>query len=174
LKPDTAYTIILKSKDPAGYESEFISPEIRTLPSIGNKVGMRAPDFTLSALDGTTVTLTDHLGKTILVNFWLTHCGACQAEIPYIQALYDKWPKDKVALFAITTREDPQTVSEFISKNGLSFPVLLDIEGKVDAQYHPEGYPTTYFIDTKGIIRQIELGRFSSLEEIEEIIESIQ
>jgi peroxiredoxin len=145
-----------------------------TLPSVGNKVGMRAPDFTLAALDGTTDTMSDHLGKIIMVNFWLTHCGACQAETPYIQAIYDTWPNEKLALLAITPREDPQTVKEFMNKNRLTFPVLLDLEGQVDAQYQPEGFPTTYFIDTRGIIRRIELGRFSSLGEIEEILESIQ
>jgi thiol-disulfide isomerase/thioredoxin len=109
-----------------------------------------------------------------MVNFWLTSCGACHAEIPYIQALYDTWPGDRLALLAINFREDPQTVRDFMSKNGLTFPVLLDLEGKADALYRPEGFPTTYFIDTKGIIRRTELGRFNSLEEIEDILESIQ
>jgi len=174
LKPDTIYFITLKSKDPAGHESVFVSPTIRTLLAVGNKVGMHAPDFTLPALDGTTATLSDHHGKIIMVNFWLTHCPSCQAETPYIQALYDKWPEDKLAILAINFREDHKTVRDFMNSNGLTFPVLLDLEGQVDAQYNPEAFPTTYFIDTKGIIRQIELGRFRSLEEIEEILLSIQ
>lgn len=174
LNPDTAYTITLKSKDPADHESVLASPVVRTLPGVGNKVGMLAPDFTLSALDGTSATLSDHHGKIIMVNFWLTHCGACQSETPYIQALYDKWPEDKLAILAINFREDPQTVRDSMKGSGLTFPVLLDLEGQVDAQYRPQAFPTTYFIDTEGIIRQIVLGTFHSLEEIEEILRSIQ
>ena len=45
--------------------------------------GPKAPDFTLPALDGSTVRLSDHLGKgVILIDFWSTTCDPCLAEMP--------------------------------------------------------------------------------------------
>ncbi|MBM3175931.1 MAG: TlpA family protein disulfide reductase, partial [Chloroflexi bacterium] len=109
-----------------------------------------------------------------LVNFWLSHCGACHAENPHLQALYDKWPSDKLAMLVVNFREDPQTIRNYMNTNRLTFPVLLDLEGQADALYQPQVFPTTYFINANGIIKQIKQGRFNSLEEIEEIINSIQ
>jgi len=175
LKSGTEYRITLKSKDAAGHESEFVLASVRTLTvPEGNKVGMRAPDFSLPTLDSATVRLSNFSGKIVMVNFWLTYCGACHAENPYLQALYDKWPSDKLAMLFVNFREDPQTVRNYMNKNRLTLPALLDLEGQTDALYQPEAFPTTYFIDTSGIIRKIKQGRFNSLEEIEEIINSIQ
>ncbi|MBM4451556.1 MAG: redoxin domain-containing protein [Chloroflexi bacterium] len=175
LKSGTEYKITLKSKDAAGHESEFVLASVRTLTiPEGSKVGMRAPDLSLPSLDGALVKLSDLRGKIILVNFWLSHCGACHAENPHLQALYDKWPSDKLAMLVVNFREDPQTIRNYMNTNGLTFPVLLDLEGQADALYQPQVFPTTYFINANGIIKQIKQGRFNSLEEIEEIINSIQ
>ena len=174
LKQDTEYKITLKSKDTAGHESEFVLASARTLAvPEGNKVGMRAPDFSLPALDGATVKLSDLRDKIVIVNFWLTHCGACQTETQYFQAIYDKWPTDKLALLTITLREDPQTVRNFMNSRGLTFPVLLDSEGSADRLYQPLLFPTTFFIDSRGIIKEIKEGLLHSPEEIEDILRSL-
>jgi peroxiredoxin len=175
LKSGTEYKITLKSKDAAGHESEFVLASVRTLAvPEGNKIGMRAPDFSLPTLDSATVKLSDFSGKIVMVNFWLTHCGACQTETQYFQAIYDKWPKDKLALLTITLREDPQTVRNFMNSRGLTFPVLLDSEGSADRLYQPILFPTTFFVDSRGIIKEIKEGLLHSPEEIEDILRSIQ
>lgn len=175
LKSGTEYKITLKSKDTAGHESEFVLASVRTLAvPEGNKVGMRAPDFSLPTLDGATVKLSDLRGKIVMVNFWLTTCGACQTETQYFQAIYDKWPTDKLALLTITLREDPRTVRSFMNSHGLAFPVLLDSDGSADRLYQPLFFPTTFFIDSRGIIKEIKEGILHSPEEIEDILRSLQ
>ena len=99
--------------------------------------------------------------------------GACQTETQYFQAIYDKWPKDKLAILAITLREDPQTVRNFMNSRGLAFPVLLDSEGSADRLYQPLFFPTTFFIDSRGIIKEIKEGLLHSPEEIEDILRSM-
>ena len=54
----------------------------------------------------------------------------------------------------------------------LSFPVLLDREGKVAGKYNVRGFPT-YFIDSDGIIRDMQIGAFSSVAEIKDILSKI-
>ncbi|HET9495047.1 MAG TPA: redoxin domain-containing protein, partial [Chloroflexia bacterium] len=52
------------------------------------RVGAEAPDFTLTDIDGSEVTLSSLRGKPVMVNFWATWCPPCRAEIPEIVRLY--------------------------------------------------------------------------------------
>ena len=45
------------------------------------------PDFAVTDLAGRQWRLSDFKGKVTLLDFWATWCGACQAELPYIQKL---------------------------------------------------------------------------------------
>jgi peroxiredoxin len=64
-------------------------------------------------------------------------------------------------------------VEEFMRDYNLSFPVLLDLEGNVAEKYNIRGIPTTYFIDSDGIIRDIMIGAFRSVAEIEDILSRV-
>ena len=140
-------------------------------PEIGNL----APDFQLSNLDGQLVSLNDFRGKPILVNFWATWCPPCRSEMPFIQETFTdkKWSEEGLVVLAIDIGEKASTVREFVNNYGLTFPVLLDIGREVSLEYHVRGIPTTFFIDREGIIQDIRVGPFSSVTEIEEILDKI-
>ena len=55
----------------------------------------------------------------------------------------------------------------------LSFPVLLDMKGNVAGKYNIRGIPTTYFVDGDGIIRDMQIGAFRSVDEIEDILSRV-
>jgi peroxiredoxin len=175
LKPSTVYKIALKSKDSAGHEVTFTLDSVKTKAGLpgSEKVGMRAPDFALPTLDGVTVKLSDLKGKIVILNFWLTYCEACKDELPHIQDIYEKWPKDKLALLTIPLNEDAGVMRGFMLGRRLTFPVLIDAKGQADKLYEPPNFPTTYFIDSQGIIREVKVGRFDSAEEIEAILRSL-
>ncbi len=103
--------------------------------------GPKAPDFTLPALDGSTVRLSDHLGKgVILIDFWSTTCDPCLAEMPHIVDLYKQY-KDKgftVLAISLDGPESRSLVSSVVHDKGMIFPVLLDEETDVVARYNPK------------------------------------
>ena len=140
---------------------------------VGSKVCNQAPDFTLLTLDGERVTLSDFRGKMVIMNFWLTVCRACEAEMPHLQAVFDEWPDDTLAILSINVRESAPTVRSFVESQGLTFPVLLDSEGVVDEIYDYAFFPTAFFIDADGSIREVKEGRFHSPEEIKSILNSL-
>jgi len=70
---------------------------------------------------------------------------------------------DKLVILAVSFKDSAETVKEFIDSNGLTFSILLDSEGKVDAQYQSPVFPTTCFVDCEGIVKFIKEGRSSSL-----------
>ncbi|MBR3118007.1 TlpA disulfide reductase family protein [Oceanobacillus profundus] len=121
---------------------------------IGTEVGQKAPDFKLITSDGETVQLSDFKGKRVLLNFWASWCPPCREEMPDLERFYQD--KDAVVLAVNLTNMEmnKKTVNEFIETYGLTFPVLMDEEGQVSRLYRISPIPTTYMIDTKGIIGQ--------------------
>jgi thiol-disulfide isomerase/thioredoxin len=132
-----------------------------------------APDFSFEDAAGTTFSLSDFQGKMVMLNFWATWCGYCVVEMPYLQQIYEEWPSDELLLLAVDVSESADKVNAYLADNGISLPVLLDIEAEVKAQYLVQSIPRTFFIDKEGLIRGIKFGAFSGVEEIESILEQL-
>ncbi|MGB5944971.1 redoxin domain-containing protein [Paenisporosarcina sp.] len=123
--------------------------------------GDMAPDFTLTTLDGKKVQLSDLKGKKIIVNFWATWCPPCKAEMPHMQNYYEDFAKDEnVEILAVnlTNGDKVESVQNFVEDYGLTFPIPMDVEGKVGETYQAITIPTSYMIDTKGRIQNKIVG----------------
>jgi peroxiredoxin len=118
--------------------------------------GPKAPGFTLRTLDGDRVSLSDFAGeKVVLLDFWSTTCDPCLAEMPELIELYRTKKGEGLEILAIST-DGPETlsnVSATVSKIGMPFPVLLDMETEVMDRYNPKGeLPFTVVVDRNGHI----------------------
>lgn len=120
----------------------------------GNQSKGGAPDFTLPALDGRNVSLSEFLGKkVILIDFWATTCQPCLVEMPHVVALYEKY-KDKGFVVIAVAGDGPETSAQVpaaVHSKGMTFPVLLDEETSVIARYSPKkDMPFWVLIDKQG------------------------
>lgn len=99
-----------------------------------------AQDFTLPALDGTTVHLSDYRGKVVLLDFWSTTCDPCLAAMPHLVELYKKEKEKGFVVLAISLDgpESRAAVSSVVHDKDMIFPILLDEETSVVAQYNPK------------------------------------
>ena len=124
--------------------------------SVGLSVGQRAPDFTVELLDGRTVSLSDFRGRPVLINFWATWCGPCGEEMPDFQTIYDlQGGEDRFVVLAVNFMEARDDVAAFIEGLGITFPVALDPDGKINGDLYRSaipGYPTSLLLDADGII----------------------
>jgi len=123
--------------------------------------GDMAPDFELTTLDGEKVQLSDLKGKKIIVNFWATWCPPCKAEMPHMQNYYEDFAKDEnVEILAVnlTSGDKVESVQNFVEDYGLTFPIPMDVEGKVGKTYQAITIPTSYMIDTQGRIQNKIVG----------------
>lgn len=126
----------------------------------GIQKGQQAPDFQLADLDGNTYALSELQGKIVFVNFWATWCPPCRVEMPHMQRVYEEHGEDVVMLGVnlTPTEVNHDIVRTFISDQGLTFPIVLDEEGKVQDRYRVVTYPTTYVLDREGVIQNIYRG----------------
>jgi peroxiredoxin len=110
-----------------------------------------APDFSLPDLDGNTHTLSEYKGKVVFLNLWTTWCPPCRMEMPAMERLYRHLRHRDFVLLAVSADEGGRdAVAPFVEELGLTFPVLLDPEGKLSPRYGVTGYPETFVIDRDG------------------------
>lgn len=145
--------------------AQMQAAEVMTATEIGIQEGNRAPDFTLYSLDGKEVNLSDTKGKVTFLNFWTTWCPPCKEEMPDMQAFYEEKAKEydaEILAVNLTTNESSnQAVKDFANKNNLTFPILMDKEGRQMETYVAITIPTTYVIDKNGIIMKKVIGPMS-------------
>lgn len=131
-----------------------------TIPLVA-QTGKPAPGFTLKSLQGSEIKLSDQLGKPVLINLWASWCPPCRYEMPGIQAAYEKYKNRGLVVLGIDfmAQDNLQDVRAFVDELQLTFPILLDESGDISAGlYGMRGLPTSYFIDTQGILRRIQVG----------------
>jgi peroxiredoxin len=121
-------------------------------------VGSLAPDFTLVNLEGGIVNLSDFHGQPVLINLWATWCGPCRIEMPAIQSRFEKYRDEGFIVLAVNFDEQRADVKDFRDEFGLTFHVLLDPGAEVHKLYRTRSYPTTFFVDRKGVIQVQHIG----------------
>jgi len=146
-------------------EEEITAEEERLIQLLYASVGVQrinppfeAKDFTLEDLRGSMVSLKDFQGKIVFLNFWGSWCGPCRDEMPAMELLWQIFQDDDFVILAVDVRERRDEVSSFIEKNDYTFPVLLDLWGKVENIYSIRAYPTTFLIDGEGKVVGKALG----------------
>ncbi len=121
-------------------------------------VDVPAPDVSGVTVDGETIALAEYDGQVIVVNFWATWCGPCEAEMPDLQAAYDTYRDDGLIIVAVNAGEPASAVQTYVTERGLTFPVWLDMDGRLVDQFAVQYFPTTYWIDRDGVVRYRHLG----------------
>lgn len=132
-----------------------------------------APDFSISLLDGTEFSLSEHLatdGRPVFLNFWASWCFPCREEMPAIDQAAALHPE---VLFLGIAVEDITTEAEaFAEEIDVGYPLAIDETGIVAARYPFFGLPTSWLIDSEGrIIRQISGA--VTLDFIEELLKEV-
>ena len=115
------------------------------------ELGAPAPDFTLTAFDGSQLRLSDLIGQVVVLNFWASWCPPCRREMPAFQDAWLESRDDGVVFVGIATGDLEADARAFAEQVGVTYPLALDHPGgQVADAYLVRVMPTTYFIDRQG------------------------
>jgi len=131
-----------------------------------------APDFTLPTMTGTEVTLSALQGQPVVLNFWTTQCLPCITELPYFDTAAKQY-SDRVTIVAINIQESVSLVKLSLGDSEVDFIVALDKNAQVASNYAIRYTPSTFFIDSQGVIRYIKFGAFTNEQELQTSIEKL-
>jgi len=125
----------------------------------GLEVGAAAPNFIANDLDGNPIELSELAGQPVILNFWATWCAPCRIEMPELQATYETYQDDDLIILAVNRQETPDIIRPyFYDEMQLTFTPLIDESGLVANLYGILVMPTTYFINSEGMITAIHRG----------------
>nr|WP_299909120.1 TlpA disulfide reductase family protein [Sphingomonas bacterium] len=120
-------------------------------------VGDVAPNFELTLIDGSKVTLDQLRGEVVVLNFWATWCVPCREELPLLDRYYEIQQKSGLRVFAIAT-EDSLPISQMKKLFAvMHMPSARRIKGPYPIL---KGVPTNYVIDRSGHIRYAQAAAF--------------
>ena len=116
----------------------------------GYPPGTKPPAFNGRTTDGRTVSLASLRGKVVLLNFWATWCLECRPEMPLFERLHRDFVAQGLSVVGINAREGTAAIRGYAKELGLTFPLVLDPRGEINAAYGVIGLPTTFFIGRDG------------------------
>ena len=142
--------------------------------------GDRVQDFELALFSGyeyngqPASSLADLRGKVLLINFWASWCKPCEQEAADLRSAwaYYKERGDVVFLGVDYVDTEPEA-RDYLKKFDITFPNGPDVGTRISQLFRIKGVPETYFIDRDGVLRYVQVGPFSSEDQIQAIIDPL-
>lgn len=116
-------------------------------------VGCKAPDFTLSALNGQTATLRSLKGKKVVLIFTGDTYFADTRFLQCVAKIYNTWPRGQLEIMLIIPHGKSGDLAGWAKANGIKCPVLPDANGEITRLYNGDAFPAFYFINAYGDIK---------------------
>ena len=139
-------------------------------PVHGAGVGEVLPDFSLRCVDGSSFSLSEQRGKTVVINLWATWCTPCVRELPHFDRLLRERCED-VAVLALHTPPVTADVESYLADYSYAMPFAVDEEGTAIQKLGGSTMlPQTVILDAKGIVTYNKVGSVTE-EKLRALIE---
>lgn len=119
----------------------------------------KLPVIDVALIDGKIFGSTAMKGKPLVVHFWATWCPSCKAEASNIETISKEY---EVLSIAVNSGTD-EALNRYMAKNGYTFRVLNDTQGKWAGKFKVDVFPTTFIYDAEGMLKFTEVGYTSLL-----------
>jgi len=135
--------------------------------------GQVIDDFTLTFYSGydlagtTEIKLSDLRGKVVVINFWASWCKPCEQEAAELQQAWLEYePTGDVVFLGVDYVDTETDARVYLKKFGITFPNGADLATKISQYFRIKGVPETYFVDKNGVLQYVQVGPFTSIEQI--------
>lgn len=134
------------------------------LTTVTTPRGTPAPDVSLALLDGGATRISDGRGRPQVLAFWATWCAPCQAELPGIDRLFQRYgARARFLAVSVDGGDARELVRAFVRSTGLRLPVALD-SGAASRAYQVESIPQLVIVDGAGKVAEVLRGVHSESE----------
>jgi len=138
--------------------------------------GQVVDDFTLPLFSGyehegkSEVRLEDFRGKVVVINFWASWCKPCEQEAAELQRAWEAYePTGEVVFLGVDYVDTEPEARVYLKKFGITFANGPDLATRISQYFRIKGVPETYFIDRDGVLLYVQVGPFTSLQQIQNI-----
>jgi peroxiredoxin len=118
-------------------------------------IGTQFPDFNEKDVDGKPLSVVNHKGKVVLVDFWATWCPPCRGELPNVIATYQKHHPQGFDIIGVSLDQDKSALLNFTKDQNMTWQQFFDGQGwgnKLAVKYGIESIPSDFLLDADGKI----------------------
>ena len=144
------------------------------------EVGKRIPELSFQFFNGyeyegaSQISLSELSGKVVVINVWASWCKPCEQEASELQSFWESYQARDVVLIGVDYVDTPSGAMTYMKKFKITFPNAPDLQSAISSTLNRNmGVPETYFIDQEGVLKYIQVGPFTSLEEIQNIVDPL-
>ena len=148
----------VSAKDPARLRAEHFAenPEL--------SLHRMAPPFEVTALDGSRFNLDTMGGRVVLIDFWATWCGPCNAELPHMRKIAQEFAGQPLVIISVSWDADESKWKDFIAKNNMTWVQYRDADHKLANLFGINAIPHYFTIDSDGVLTSEMLGEGADVE----------
>lgn len=119
-----------------------------------------APPFTVTTMEGASVSLDALRGKVVLIDFWATWCPSCREAMPRIQKLAKKFQGEPLVILSVSLDQDEKKWKDYVTKNEMTWPQYRDngAEDGLAKVFGVHAIPQTFTIDADGVLQDQHIG----------------
>ena len=135
-------------------------------------------DFALTFYSGyelsgkTEIKFSDLRGKVVVLNFWASWCKPCEQEAADLQQAWTEYaPTGEVVFLGVDYVDTEADARVYLKKFGITYANGADLATKISQYFRIKGVPETYFVDREGVLRYVQIGPFSGVDQIREQID---
>jgi len=120
--------------------------------------GAPAPSFALLDAQGGLVSLEKLRGQVVYVDFWASWCGPCRRSFPFMNELHARYGHRGLAIVAVNVDRNRADAERLLQQVPASFRIVFDAAGVTPLAWGAGAMPSSYIIDPRGTIVQVEQG----------------
>jgi peroxiredoxin len=131
-----------------------------------------APPFTVTTLEGKSISMDDLQGKVVLLDFWATWCAPCREALPHIRNVAKKFQQEPLVILSVSLDSDEEKWKDFVVKNEMTWPQYRDggFTGNIAKMFGVEAIPHTFTIDADGVLQDEHIGDASIEDKLKKLI----